>query len=227
MGPGKRGSCFTGLAGCGPSGGPPLLGPDHPVLERDRSARIFRALCGSHCSTSIGIGRGEGPFARLDPLTGIFNRRAFEELAAGELSRAARYGRPLSLAFVDLDHFKQVNDDFGHEVGDTVLCQVAATLISTMRSADVVARIGGDEFAVLMPETDSQAAMTALEKSRAALKALMQMNAWPTTFSMGVVSADGPQLTLPELLAAADRLMYEAKRTGRDRIVQITDPTLE
>jgi len=169
----------------------------------------------------------ESGLARLDPLTGIFNRRAFEELAAGEISRAARYGRPLSLAFVDLDHFKQVNDDFGHEVGDEVLRQVAATLVATMRSADTVARLGGDEFAVLMPETDPQAAMTALEKSRAALKARMLMNAWPTTFSVGVVSAKGSQLNVPELLAAADRLMYEAKRTGRDRIVQTTDPGVE
>ena len=169
----------------------------------------------------------ESGLARLDPLTGIFNRRAFEELAASEISRAERYGRPLSLAFVDLDHFKQVNDDFGHEVGDTVLRQVAATLVATMRSADTVARLGGDEFAVLMPETDSPAAMIALEKSRAALKARMLMNGWPTTFSVGVVSADSSQLTLPELMAAADLLMYEAKRTGRDRIVQTTDPGVE
>lgn len=165
----------------------------------------------------------ERDLARLDGLTGLLNRRAFEDVSAGEIGRAARYGRPLSLAFVDLDFFKQVNDEFGHDTGDTVLREVAATLVATMRTSDVVARLGGDEFAVLMPETDPQAATTALEKSRSALRARMQSNSWPVTFSIGVVSADASRSTLPELLDAADRLMYEAKRAGRDRIVQTAD----
>lgn len=165
----------------------------------------------------------ERDLSRVDPLTGVQNRRAFEEFAGREVERAGRYARPMSLAFIDVDHFKQVNDRFGHQVGDELLSEIAATLISTLRSTDIIARLGGDEFAVLMPETDSQAAVAALEKSRGALNARMQSNSWPATFSMGVVSAEGPHSTLPDLLAAADRLMYEAKRTGRDRIVQSAD----
>jgi diguanylate cyclase (GGDEF)-like protein len=169
----------------------------------------------------------ERDLSRVDPLTGVQNRRAFEEFAGREVERAVRYARPMSLAFIDVDHFKQVNDRFGHRVGDELLSEIAATLISTLRSTDIIARLGGDEFAVLMPETDSQAAVAALEKSRGALNVRMQSNSWPVTFSMGVVSAEGPLSSLPELLAAADRLMYEAKRTGRDRIVQSADLGVE
>ncbi len=165
----------------------------------------------------------ERDLSRVDPLTGVQNRRAFEEFAGREVERAVRYTRPMSLAFIDIDHFKQVNDRLGHQAGDELLSEVAATLISTLRSTDIIARLGGDEFAVLMPETDSQAAVAALEKSRGVLNARMQSNSWPATFSMGVVSAESPHTTLAGLLAAADRLMYEAKRAGRDRIVQSSD----
>jgi len=162
----------------------------------------------------------ERDLARQDPLTGLHNRRAFEELSATEVERATRYGHPVSLAFIDLDHFKQVNDQFGHDTGDDLLRVVATTLLSTLRSSDVIARFGGDEFAVLMPETDPASAVIALEKSRLALAVRMSTNHWPVTFSIGL--ADGGResgTTLPALLASADRLMYEAKRGGRDRIV--------
>lgn len=154
-----------------------------------------------------------------DSLTGAYNRRAFEELASREVARAARYDRPLALAFVDLDHFKSVNDRFGHEVGDTVLREVADVFMSTFRNSDIVARLGGDEFAIVMPETAEDDARVAIEKSRVALGKRMDEHGWPVTISVGLAATTGKGGSLAELLASADRLMYLAKRAGRGRVV--------
>ncbi len=161
----------------------------------------------------------ERTLSRNDPLTGLYNRRAFEELATRDVERASRYGRPISIAFIDLDHFKETNDQFGHDAGDALLRQVALTLVASLRSTDVVARMGGDEYAIVMPETVEDHARIALEKTRAVLAQRMTEHGWPVTFSIGVVSTTGEAASLPALLAAADRLMYEAKRAGRDRMV--------
>jgi len=161
----------------------------------------------------------EKHLSRRDPLTGTFNRRAFEELAELEVERSVRYKRPMSLVFMDLDHFKAVNDELGHDVGDALLHVVASTMVATLRSTDVVARLGGDEFAIMMPETVEDQALAALEKTRAALIDRMGDHGWPVTFSIGVVSTTGDTKALTSLLAAADDLMYQAKRSGRDRIV--------
>lgn len=161
----------------------------------------------------------ERDLSRVDSLTGVHNRRSFEELAGFEVERTIRYNRPLSLVFIDLDHFKRVNDQDGHDAGDRLLREVADTLVMTLRSTDTVGRLGGDEFAVVMPETGSAAALLAFEKTSAALADRMKTRGWPVTFSVGIVTADATTPSLPELLASADRLMYEAKRAGRDRIV--------
>src|SRR5690242_16752346 len=104
--------------------------------------------------------------AAIDPLTGISNRRQFESLARAELGRSQRYMRPLSLLMIDIDHFKQVNDRFGHEAGDRVLKFLANVLISAKRASDVVGRIGGEEFAILLPETSKEAALVIAERLR-------------------------------------------------------------
>jgi diguanylate cyclase (GGDEF)-like protein len=169
----------------------------------------------------------ERTLARTDPLTSLFNRRAFVELAGREVERARRYERPLTLAYMDLDHFKAVNDEHGHDVGDQLLRQVASTLITSMRATDVVARLGGDEFAILLSETDRERAVRALDKARRALDEHMSAHGWGVTFSIGVACAVSPADTLADLLATADRLSYEAKRAGRDRIaVDSREPTL-
>ncbi len=157
--------------------------------------------------------------ARTDYLTGVANGRYFFELANAELDRAQRYERPLTLAYLDVDNFKRVNDALGHSVGDRLLRVVAETIRGRIRKSDVIARLGGDEFAVLLPEAGYEAAQTAVYKLRAALLEVMRNRDWPVTFSVGVVTCVGaPDATLDELIKAADRLMYAVKRGGKNMI---------
>ena len=160
----------------------------------------------------------ERALARADTLTGLFNARAFYERGEQELSRARRYRRPLALAFLDLDGFKAVNDTQGHQAGDALL-QVAADAISAaVRSTDVIARIGGDEFVVLMPEVGPAAAQAAASKVHQALLAALQAGAWDVTASTGMVSYQVPPAELNEIVRLADALMYASKRGGKGRL---------
>jgi diguanylate cyclase (GGDEF)-like protein len=154
--------------------------------------------------------------ASTDRLTGIGNRRAFYAAAARELARAARHGRPMSVAYLDLDNFKAVNDDAGHAAGDRVLRAVAETIQTHLRLTDFVARLGGDEFAILLPETDPAAAPATMEKLRAHLRAEMRAGGWPITISVGVITWVRIEGSVDELVGAADRLMYDVKRTGKN-----------
>lgn len=155
--------------------------------------------------------------ARTDPLTGVMNRRAFIETGTLELARAERYERSLTLAYLDIDDFKRVNDDGGHAYGDRLLIAVAATLKHNLRSFDVVARFGGDEFVLLLPETDDRAAALVLDKLMAALRTSTH-GGWPATFSIGAVTIDGPRTTLDRLIQQADKLVYAAKEDGKSRV---------
>lgn len=153
--------------------------------------------------------------SRTDPLTGIPNRRGFLERLEIENARARRYGSPLTLAYIDLDHFKEVNDMFGHAAGDQLLGIIGQVLKEDVRRADTIARLGGDEFAVLLPETDCAPASTALEKLRTALNAAIEKHNWPVTFSIGLVTFKSPPESVQDMISAADRAMYEAKQGGR------------
>jgi diguanylate cyclase (GGDEF)-like protein len=155
--------------------------------------------------------------ARMDPLTGAMNRRAFVETATLELARAERYERSLTLAYIDIDDFKRVNDDGGHDSGDRLLVEVARTLTDNLRAFDVVARYGGDEFVLLLPETDDRGAASVLEKLMDELREAAQAT-WPTTFSIGAVTIHGPRTTLDRLIQQADKLVYAAKQDGKNRI---------
>lgn len=157
----------------------------------------------------------ERRLARTDPLTGVLNPRSFDAVAERELARSLRYGRPLALAYLDLDGFKAVNDTLGHSVGDRLLRAMAEELVAQVRPTDVVARLGGDEFVILMPETTPDQARVALERVRAAVLERMRMYGWPVTLSVGVSGVSGPGATVDGLLADADRAMYEDKRRGR------------
>ena len=156
--------------------------------------------------------------SRTDPLTGIANRRSFFERLEIEKSRARRYDLPLTLAYLDLDHFKEINDTLGHNTGDKLLGIVAQELYDDVRQADAVARLGGDEFAVLFPDTDIGSATAALTKLRSALNTAMKVHKWPVTFSIGVVTFRPPPESVLEMLSAADRAMYDAKQSGRGRL---------
>lgn len=155
--------------------------------------------------------------ARVDPLTGLLNRRGFEERSALEIARSRREGRPLALLMFDLDHFKRINDEWGHEVGDRVLARVGSLLASQSRAIDVVARLGGEEFVVLLVDGDAVEAQKFAERVREVL-AMDHVGLPSVRVSVGIDARVAPEAV--ELLRnQADRALYQAKRTGRDRVV--------
>lgn len=159
--------------------------------------------------------------ARLDPLTGLCNRRAFMERASDELLRARRYGSPLALAMIDIDYFKDVNDRWGHAIGDQVLMAFADTLKNSMRAVDVVARVGGEEFVLLMTETTIEEAMRVAERIRkdietSSLQVAETRLHW--TASFGVTILHGDDYSVSAALIRADKALYRAKASGRNRI---------
>ncbi len=159
--------------------------------------------------------------ATSDQLTGVANRRAFNEAANMELARHTRKPRDITLLLVDIDHFKQVNDTYGHPVGDQVIRNLAEVMLRSVRGIDVVARLGGEEFAVLLPSTDKTMGRQIAERIRANV-ARQAVRAGQLAISyrvsIGVASVGKDIGTLDDLIAAADQALYEAKRHGRDRV---------
>jgi diguanylate cyclase (GGDEF)-like protein len=159
--------------------------------------------------------------AITDPLTNLFNRRAFLDRAEVEWIRARRHGHPLCLVVLDLDSFKTINDRYGHAVGDEVLRHFALLLRMTVRTSDIPARFGGEEFVALLPQADMEGARQLAERVRQRLSGqavpLSTGGEIRVTCSAGIGSSEGC-LTLHEVLVAADRALYEAKNTGRDRV---------
>ncbi len=153
--------------------------------------------------------------ARTDALTGLYGRRAFEDRLEHQLAMAQRHKTPLTLAYVDLDDFKRVNDTLGHAEGDRVLRTTGQVLKRTLRNTDTAARLGGDEFALLLPESDGRGARRVLEHLVDELREAFSANGQGVTCSIGVVSFLEPVLSAAEALAAADALMYEVKRQGK------------
>jgi diguanylate cyclase (GGDEF)-like protein len=156
--------------------------------------------------------------ARTDYLTGAANSRLFYDLVQMEIGRFQRYERPFTLANIDLDHFKAVNDRFGHSVGDQVLRSVVSSIRKYLRKTDVVARLGGDEFALLLPETNQESARVVLAKIQSGLLEAMQRGNWPITFSIGVLTCSAAPNTADELMRMTDELMYAVKRDGKNAI---------
>jgi two-component system cell cycle response regulator len=155
--------------------------------------------------------------ALTDGLTGIPNHRAFQEFLEQKFTEARRYGQPLSLILVDVDHFKQFNDTFGHQAGDEVLRRVAAILRSKARRADFVARYGGEEFVLVLPSTDEQSGVQVAERLREAI-AEAEWQHRPVTASFGVAMLQEEMTCRQQLIEAADRALYHAKATGRNRV---------
>ncbi|AWK86068.1 GGDEF domain-containing protein [Azospirillum thermophilum] len=164
--------------------------------------------------------------AITDPLTGLFNRRHFMELAESELNRSRRYGGQVSLLSVDIDHFKHINDAFGHAIGDRALKAFADGCRSMLRTNDIFGRIGGEEFAILLPETGADAARAAAERLRETIAGLRVPAGRRTihfTISAGVSSCRDGDRTLDALLSSADKALYRAKHGGRNRVVVAAD----
>jgi len=154
--------------------------------------------------------------ARLDSLTGIANRRAFDEQLQYGLALAARDGQPLSLAYLDIDDLKRLNDRDGHNAGDRALALVGRTLGESMRRTDTVGRLGGDEFAVLLPNTDLAGAESVIDKARRTLEAALRAERLAVTCSIGTVTFVSPPASAADALRAADDLMYEVKARGKN-----------
>ena len=159
----------------------------------------------------------EQTFARNDFLTGVANSRAFNEIAKIEIDRSVRFSRPFTIAYIDIDNFKQVNDTLGHSQGDKLLQSVAKTIIANTRSIDIVSRLGGDEFAILFPESNEENAKTAINKVQKELLSSVTNDKWPVTFSIGVVTCY-KSCNLDELIKEADNLMYTVKASGKNGI---------
>ncbi len=160
----------------------------------------------------------EKELARRDYLTGAANRRFFVESLESELVRSQRYSRPFTIVLVDIDNFKAVNDRFGHAVGDELLCAVVSRATANLRKSDLIARMGGDEFAFFMPETSPEAAKGAVQKLQSALLDEMLQRDWPVTFSIGVLTCLSMPSTIDDLMKRVDDLMYSAKKHGKDQI---------
>lgn len=165
--------------------------------------------------------RHEQELARTDWLTGVANSRSFLELAARELARAQRREQAITMAYLDVDRFKNVNDTRGHAAGDAILREIAAALRDGVRNIDVVARLGGDEFAMLLTEVDAEGAPAVMERVFQRLSAVAARHRCGIGFSLGVVTFDPPVHTLDEMIRAADDAMYTVKRAGGDRILYL------
>ncbi len=155
---------------------------------------------------------------RLDPTTGAINRRFFEELLNIEYQRAERHRFPLTLAYLDLDNFKQVNDQQGHGAGDALLYRLVDEISQTLRANDVVARLGGDEFAVLLPQTNAQQAQQVFNRLAPQIEQAIHHPDIPVSCSIGVATFLAMPDAVEGLLEAADRLMYTIKNSGKNRI---------
>lgn len=190
-------------------------------------------LCMRDISGRTALEEQLSALAMTDALTGLWNRRAFEQALQREWKRTARKESDLSLLLLDLDHFKPLNDRYGHPLGDECLAAVAATINATVRAADVVCRWGGDEVAIILPATDAAGALHVAEKIRSAIEAL-RLNAkgnsgeWVSvTASIGgataQVATSGEICTPQEQFLAADRALYRAKQEGHNRVVMASD----
>ncbi len=165
--------------------------------------------------------------ASIDGMTGLNNRRNFMELAESEWARFKRYGRPLALLMIDVDHFKSVNDTYGHDIGDEVIRAVADTLQKQKRVSDIAGRLGGEEFALLLPEATLDSAVAAAERLRGLVEAqviAVDGQHIPVTISVGASAVQAETLGIEELIKQADVALYEAKRSGRNRVCRFEQP---
>jgi two-component system cell cycle response regulator len=186
-----------------------------PFASAELIARVRAALRTRHAFSMLERS------AFLDDLTGLANRRLLDEHLRREWDACRRRGTPLAVIIIDLDHFKAINDTYGHAAGDEVLCQAARLLAQSVRSSDVVGRYGGEEFVVIAPDCGLEAAAALAARFRADLahRAISGSGCViAVTASAGVAASDGAQDSPAELLGRADKALYQAKRSGRDAI---------
>ncbi len=218
--------------------------PTNPQLPNPLEATASVVFLGAAIGLGFGVFWMEGHQIRLklehlasiDPLTGIYNRRSFIALCEQELLRTSRSGEIFSLIMFDLDHFKAINDRHGHRFGDVVLCEVVEKLRNSVRNIDIVGRWGGEEFVVLLPNADAEAALIVAHRLQYHVDSISMAsprahgmegeNRITVTLSIGVATYFGhdPTITIHDLLHECDSAMYQAKAEGRDRIVSVNAP---
>jgi len=195
---------------------PPGLALDHREVAITAGEQVSMAMANLRLQETL---RTQ---SLRDPLTGLFNRRYLEASLDREVQRAQRRDTPLSVLMLDIDHFKRFNDSHGHDAGDALLAQFGALLARIVRSEDVACRYGGEEFTVLLPETDAALAMERAEQIRAAVHGMELVHRkqalGPISVSIGVASFPQSATTSPEFMRSADRALYAAKHGGRNRV---------
>lgn len=210
-----------------------VAGDQPPVDQRLSSGRVIRCQCAvlpaggrmltySDITDIVHHAEELERLATTDGMTGIYNRRHFMTLADIEWSRSGRYRRPMSFLMIDIDYFKSINDRFGHEVGDQMIVHLTKVATACKRDSDVLARIGGEEFGLLLPETDLAQALLVAERLRrevAENPLVADTDRISTTISIGVASRDEAMTGISDLMKVADRALYEAKNGGRNRVV--------
>ena len=192
-----------------------------PYDEMELSARLRAA------SRTVQLQQKLTRLALTDALTGVANRRAFMERLDGEVARAKRHGGTLSVVMLDIDHFKRVNDTYGHAAGDIVICKTVDQISTGIRQSDLVGRLGGEEFAVFLPETDAKSAAVLAEHMRKALDectiSVAQDCDLHVNASLGVAEWTPRDTSAHELLCRADEALYHSKETGRNRVTCAPD----
>lgn len=158
--------------------------------------------------------------SRKDALTGLVNKGGFYQVVGAELEVCRRYLRTLSIAYIDCDNFKQVNDKFGHHIGDNLLRVISETMVRKLRSSDLPGRLGGDEFAVMLPETNAEACRMVIEMLQQRLLYEMKEHDWPVTFSIGIATFTRMPPSIDDMIRQADKLMYAVKNASKGAIKQ-------
>jgi len=160
----------------------------------------------------------ERVLSRIDYLTGVMNPRSFYEFMDLEIERSKRYEHPFTIAYIDMDNFKKINDTFGHPAGDNVLQIFADILKNNLRKTDVIARLGGDEFVIFLPETDNKAAKQAIEKIKKSVNKNKDLKDYPITSSIGVLTYKTNPPSTDKIMKSVDSLMYSAKNRGKNAV---------
>lgn len=155
---------------------------------------------------------------KIDFLTGVSTSRAFYEYLEREKKRCLDNKKPLTIAYIDCDNFKFINDNLGHQTGDAVLKQVGQTIKNNLRTVDIVARLGGDEFAIILPESETKVVVDILTRVRESLLNSMNSNNWPVTFSIGAITFIVPSKSTSEMIKEADNLMYAVKKSHKNML---------
>jgi diguanylate cyclase (GGDEF)-like protein len=169
----------------------------------------------------------EKKLASIDHLTKALNSRVFKEILGQEIKRSVRYQHPLTLAYMDIDNFKSVNDQLGHETGDKVLSTICKEIRNSIRQNDVLGRLGGDEFAILLVETNSTEARNVITELQKTLLKTTQANNWPISLSFGVLSCSHNYCEADKMISLADELMYSVKKSTKNDASYAIYPDIE